>query len=130
MRNSRKGAVSTLKAREEKMEKHEAQENNFFEESKEPCKHFDQVAANNMIIDANNFPTDINIVDKEDLMFHQQKLLQKCTKEPPKKKAIGENNAYRRALDEIEHTIAFNDAAVLDEADDSLCTDESMNDIG
>ena len=83
-----------------------------------------------MVIDANNFPSDINIVDKEDLILHQHKLLEKTCKEPAKKKVPGDNNAYRRALDEIEHTIAFNDAAVLDEADDSLCTDESMVDIG
>lgn len=38
------------------------------------------------------------------------------------------NSAYQQALVELEFAIGFNDV-VMDEADDSLCTDESMNDI-
>lgn len=39
------------------------------------------------------------------------------------------NSAYQQALVELEFAIGFNDV-VMDEADDSLCTDESMNDVG
>jgi hypothetical protein len=116
-----------LKTREDPgFEGHQARENNFFEVTP---SHYEQVAANNMVINADNFPKDINIVDKEDLMFHQNKLLDKTGRNPKPMKRQEGDSAFRRALDDIEVTIAFNNAAVLEEADDSLCTDESMNDI-
>jgi hypothetical protein len=46
----------------------------------------------------------------------------------PKKVTSG-GDAYRQALYEVENVIVYNDAQIVDVADDSLCTDESMNDI-
>jgi len=92
--NQRAGAISTMKPRPENssLEKFGAQHNNFMGDSKkgenneEESTMFDNEQRNlkeliedkeykgKPIINDKNFPTDINIVDKEELIYQQNRI--------------------------------------------------------
>lgn len=91
--NQRNGAVSTMKARQENggLQQFGAQHNNFMGEEKKAVEEeesliYDKEERNLVeltkdknykgkpIINDKNFPTDINIVDKEELIYQQNRI--------------------------------------------------------